>query len=505
MAAQYDRATPEEGNVTQRHGLLPLATYDNGRTGLAFPGFVADPLESWGRLLKNGYQGGTGDTQGVEDAFNVAGAAMLGGFAAPKPAGVVGSAGGSLKAFPDGIKREWAPGGERVEIYTPETKPYPMGGNKFPDRTGFTDEPLAPAFDLKPRSDGSGEWVWPFTEADEALTKRYGSRAAPDLYANGGRSGAATGAALGAIPDTPGIRAYHGSPHDFDRFDLSKIGTGEGAQAYGHGLYFAENEGVAKSYREGLTQVEGYQGTAADLIRHHNGDRVAALDEAKRGIDKYAQTDPYASKEWQKVAGVLEDQNYSGPGRMYEVNIKANPDDFLDWDKPLSQQSEKVRALYDAEMRQKLKQRQIGDNPNLGPLTDVMVDGGGSLGVFTKDNLSDVLANPSKYAPTTGADFLDDIARRSVNGDWGAPGDFARQQATQRLREAGIPGIRYLDQGSRAGGDGSRNLVVFDDKLIEILRKYGLLGMAGGAAAAEYGFGAPQPSPASPKYRPGDA
>ncbi|CAB4146580.1 hypothetical protein UFOVP1157_56 [uncultured Caudovirales phage] len=37
MAAQYDRATPEEGNVAQRHGLLPFATYDNGRTGLAFP------------------------------------------------------------------------------------------------------------------------------------------------------------------------------------------------------------------------------------------------------------------------------------------------------------------------------------------------------------------------------------------------------------------------------------------------------------------------------------
>ena len=86
MAAQYDRATPEEGNVAQRHGLLPLATYDNGRTGLAFPGFVADPLESWGRLLKNGYT--PGDTQGVEDAFNVVGAAMMGGLAAPKPRNV---------------------------------------------------------------------------------------------------------------------------------------------------------------------------------------------------------------------------------------------------------------------------------------------------------------------------------------------------------------------------------------------------------------------------------
>src|SRR5882762_11676931 len=51
---------------------------------------------------------------------------------------------------------------------------------------------------------------------------------------------------------TKPITAYHGSSHDFDRFDLSRIGTGEGAQAYGHGLYFAENEGVAKDYKTKL-------------------------------------------------------------------------------------------------------------------------------------------------------------------------------------------------------------------------------------------------------------
>lgn len=44
--------------------------------------------------------------------------------------------------------------------------------------------------------------------------------------------------------------------------------------------------------------------------------------------------------------------------------------------------------------------------------------------------------------------------------------------AAQKLREAGIPGIRYLDQGSRTAGEGSRNYVVFDDALIDILRKY---------------------------------
>ena len=45
-------------------------------------------------------------------------------------------------------------------------------------------------------------------------------------------------AAVNALEDQApkGIRAYHGSPHDFDRFDMSKIGTGEGAQAYGLSL-----------------------------------------------------------------------------------------------------------------------------------------------------------------------------------------------------------------------------------------------------------------------------
>ena len=59
--------------------------------------------------------------------------------------------------------------------------------------------------------------------------------------------------APGDVPP-PGIVAYHGSPHSFDQFDTSKIGTGEGAQAYGHGLYFAGNEGVAQQYKEALGQ-----------------------------------------------------------------------------------------------------------------------------------------------------------------------------------------------------------------------------------------------------------
>jgi hypothetical protein len=60
--------------------------------------------------------------------------------------------------------------------------------------------------------------------------------------------------ALGALPMMPNLAglghiAYHGSPHKFDKFSLDKIGTGEGAQAYGHGLYLAESPEVAQTYK----------------------------------------------------------------------------------------------------------------------------------------------------------------------------------------------------------------------------------------------------------------
>lgn len=153
-----------------------------------------------------------------------------------------------------------------------------------------------------------------------------------------------------------GIRAFHGSPHDFDKFSLSQIGTGEGAQTYGHGLYFAENEGVARAYREKLKTAPG--------------------------------------------------------GRMYEVNINADPEMLLDWDVPLSEQGEGVRKAMEQAYRDQ------GNNPGLE--------------------------------------------------QFGA-------EATRRMRQAGIPGIKYLDKGSRAAGEGSRNYVIFDADLVEIMRKYGLL------------------------------
>ena len=51
--------------------------------------------------------------------------------------------------------------------------------------------------------------------------------------------------------------AWHGSPHDFDTFDLGAIGTGEGNQAHGWGLYFAKDKKVSKQYKDVLSKLQG--------------------------------------------------------------------------------------------------------------------------------------------------------------------------------------------------------------------------------------------------------
>ena len=54
--------------------------------------------------------------------------------------------------------------------------------------------------------------------------------------------------------------AYHGSPHEFDRFDLAHVNTGEGWQEYGWGLYFTSCEEIAEWYRVQLTKYHPSKG-----------------------------------------------------------------------------------------------------------------------------------------------------------------------------------------------------------------------------------------------------
>jgi hypothetical protein len=256
----------------------------------------------------------------------------------------------------------------------------------------------------------------------------------------GGMVDNALGSAGGKLSQAPqGIRAYHGSPHDFDRFSLDAIGTGEGAQAYGHGLYFADSEDVARNYREAL--ADGYKidgqpfnasttkggsadvgNYAADALSRFKGDRATAIQWLREG----------GSPSETSAADMLEKAQSVEPwnGRMYEVNIKANPEDFLDWDKPLRDQNEKIRNA-------------------IAPIAD-------ERSRYDFESLSRL--NP------IGGEVYRELANVFSSPD--------HQAAVAALREAGIPGIKYLDGMSRDGGAGTSNYVVFDDQLIDILRKY---------------------------------
>lgn len=240
--------------------------------------------------------------------------------------------------------------------------------------------------------------------------------------------------------DNPkGIRAYHGSPHDFDRFSMDKIGTGEGHQVYGHGLYFAENPAVAREYRENVKDMGKV------------GDINAELSELAAIMHKHAipgQYRKYRSPEGEQAAARYDDLMaqregvVDAPGRMYEVNIRADPDEFLDWDKPLSEQSKKVREVLRGISTQSAR--------DPGPGQPV---GAGISRAFRNEI------------------FGGDLVRKGV-------GKATPNEVQEGLREAGIPGIKYLDQGSRQAGEGSRNYVLFRDDIIDVVKKYGIAGAA---------------------------
>jgi hypothetical protein len=348
-------------------------------------------------------------------------------------------------------------------------------------------------------------------------------------YGTAGLLAAAT--AVGAVPVVgdaaskgikKGIRAYHGSPHDFDRFDISKIGTGEGAQAYGHGLYFAESEGVAKSYRDQLARpyyatpdgesvAQKFGDDVLEAFQNVNGDpqeikdTIFRLREAvKRNLADYGVSDVSKLKpeyegdlasstiQMARRADGLEallgsgDVELVNKGRMYEVNINANPEDFLDWDKPLSEQPEGIRnALNNFPIT-----TQIRDGMPLGPNAKLRIEVDPDLPEYPRYFMSMDTGTEfrlsEKDLKNFAASSIDEASGKTALTTIASEMGISEREASQKLKEAGIPGIKYLDAGSRGAGDGSRNYVVFDDALIEILRKYGIAGLgllgAGGAA-----------------------
>lgn len=317
----------------------------------------------------------------------------------------------------------------------------PVGGSDWMRERGLTAEPTNKLAGILGESVGG---VLPMVTAAKAPQIAQGLLQAEKNLAAPRTLNPQTGAIL-----------WHGSPHKFDAFDSSKIGTGEGAQAYGHGLYLAETPEVAGWYRtggwggtqHGKTQVlidgKPYSATTLDSATPHNyaadafdrfGDKKSAINWLIEG----GSPSEVAAAKILKKSKTLENAGVN-PGSLYKVDL---PDEhiakMLDWDKPLSKQSPEVQK---------------------------------ALGKFDADS----------YHPS-GADYdANELGQQIYNRLAGVlnvrnPNPSSGMvKATDYLQKQGIPGIRYLDGGSRGTGAGTSNYVVFpgNEGLLSILERNG--------------------------------
>ena len=155
----------------------------------------------------------------------------------------------------------------------------PVGGSDWMADKGLTKEVPQSAYSLAGETVGN---LLPFASgpktaaavarAGEAAQK--GTKAVGNATVDALREG--TEGYMSKAGLKPELTTYHGSPHKFDTFDSSKIGTGEGAQAYGHGLYLAEAPDVARTY----SADRGYVGAAmagkpqANEMPNHSGKAI---------------------------------------------------------------------------------------------------------------------------------------------------------------------------------------------------------------------------------------
>jgi hypothetical protein len=260
-----------------------------------------------------------------------------------------------------------------------------------------------------------------------------------------------------AVPRTlnpqKGAVVYHGSPHKFDAFDSSKIGTGEGAQAYGHGLYLADAPDVAKAYRSNLVKDPSF-------LEVKTGKLIS------KDMPEYADLIATQARMERNGYGAVFDKKYQvQEGAIYKVDL---PDEqiakMLDWDKPLSQQAHVMDYVAGQEvkrMRPILEQRKatLAGLPSGSPKEQTLKK---QIAILEEE-----IAKPdaSGLGELTGGDYFNYLRRRDVD----------QVSQADMFKQAGIPGIRYLDGGSRGAGAGTSNYVVFpgEEKNLRILERNG--------------------------------
>lgn len=281
----------------------------------------------------------------------------------------------------------------------------------------------------------------------------------------------------------PGIIAFHGSGADFDQFSLEKIGTGEGAQAYGYGLYFTESEDIAKFYRDAVTDPGGvplmYKGKKLDTpwtdeIEERFADELAGLSEGEKDdfiavLANLSQinlkSDAPSLREssinqgrqqriFDKIINDVEQPDL-GEGKMYKVGLEPNPDDMLNYQTTFADQPKKVQDALKA-IGYEVEKNLVGQKK---PKTQIDL----------------AMRRPMPM-------ILDSLKGRIIEDIRAGKQDPGRADKilSEKLLEQGIPGIKYRAAGSRGASvdaaDIKMNYVIFDDKAIKILEKYGIVG-----------------------------
>jgi hypothetical protein len=266
-----------------------------------------------------------------------------------------------------------------------------------------------------------------------------------------------------------GVTAYHGSPHSFDQFDISKLGTGEGAQAFGHGLYFAGNEKIAKHYRDALggnKSVHTMDGLPFD---------PSTISETERAVyNRVAPSKKTISEHLDELRSLGSSENsiqemlpylekYTGrakrttipAGHMYKVKLNVKPHELLDWDKPLSEQHPKVQRAI----------KEWNDwRPAAEKLPKEIIQGSG-----IEPNGSHIYQHISNIAQPNNGNLYGNNAK-------------GQEFASGELQDMGLKGIRYRDAGSRdmdTDGDPTHNYVMFHHDPVQVVDKYEYGGTVG--------------------------
>jgi hypothetical protein len=304
---------------------------------------------------------------------------------------------------------------------------------------------------------------------------------------------------------------YHGTPHDVEEFSTEKIGTGEGAQAYGWGLYFAGNKSVAEGYQRDLSGFDELVIYTKDGKKKGNQLDDIDLEVAKylefglKAAGQFKHNAVYYAKEQAKSAGlenVVERLDKYGrdakvayeknTGNLYTVKLKPNDNEFLDWDEPIMKQSKSIQKIAKNLIKSKLP-----DSPDYGVLKAALDLGGYSLNEIALvidndrklyDSANTITSNRSddqspgealvnkwkgwvELNTIDGKRLYEKLSENGIDISDRTGVSEKQKSISKQLLKLGVKGIRYLDAMSRKEGQGSYNYVVFDENDIEITHK----------------------------------